>query len=628
MRKEAQPYAAVRSRAYVLGVPLVVANNFWLMASATWASGYPTTVSLFHHVVFILFVCIGVSALGKALPGYRRPFLNPGEQVVLYAMLSVASGIGGLDLMQVLGTFTNGLRYLATPENDWDALFFRYVPDRLAVTDASALAALAEGGSSLYSWPYVRALLPSALVWSGFILALSGVMLCLTLLVREQWTETEKLSYPIIQLPLHMTTRSAALFTNRAMWLGFGLAGAANLLNGLNFLYPSVPGVGGKLYDLSPLAPDPPWNAIGWTPLSLWPYAVGLAFFMPLDMSLSAWAFYLFWKLEMVAGRAIGLQRLPNFPYIEPQAAGAYAALCVLALWATRRHIRAVFRGDPTVNFRTPRVALVGAVVGLAALIWFSVALRMTPWVAALFTVGYFVLSLGITRMRAELGSPVHDLHRAGPHLMIVEVFGTHALSTADLTALSFHQGYNRAYRGHPMPHQLEGFKLGEQSRARPRSLIWAILLASALAPLASFWGLAHYSFQHGIPNVGKVPESFGRLAGWVAAQTEPSAATTVAIGFGGGVTLLLAALRARFVWFPLHPAGYAITSGWSINLFWCSILVSWALKLGILRYGGLPLLRRAQPFFLGVILGDFVVGSLWMLRGAVLEAPTYRFLF
>ncbi|MBT5710511.1 hypothetical protein HOI71_05660, partial [Candidatus Poribacteria bacterium] len=366
MQKHAEALAAVRFRAYALGVLLVVANNFWLMASATWASGYPTTVSLFHHVVFILFVVIAMSALGRAVPGYRRPFLNPPEQVVLYTMLCVASGIGGLDLMQVLGTFTNGLRHLATPENDWDALFFRYVPDWLVVGDVGALKALADGGSSLYTWPHFRALLPSALVWSAFILVLSGVMLCLTLLVREQWTETEKLSYPIIQLPLHMTARSAALFTNRAMWLGFALAGLANLLNGLNFLYPSVPGVGGKLYDLAPLAPNPPWNAIGWTPLSLWPYAVGLAFFMPLDMSFSAWFFYLFWKMEMIAGRAMGLQRLPNFPYIEPQAAGAYAGLCVLALWTTRRHLRAVFRGDRRIDYRTPRIALVGGAVGVA----------------------------------------------------------------------------------------------------------------------------------------------------------------------------------------------------------------------------------------------------------------------
>ena len=147
MHKPAHVFTAVRFRAYALGVLLVAANNFWLMASATWASGYPTTVSLFHHVVFILFVVIGMSALGRALPGYRRAFVNPAEQVVLYAMLCVASGIGGLDLMQVLGTFTNGLRHLATPENDWDALFFRYVPDWLVVGDAGSIKALADGGT-------------------------------------------------------------------------------------------------------------------------------------------------------------------------------------------------------------------------------------------------------------------------------------------------------------------------------------------------------------------------------------------------------------------------------------------------------------------------------------------------
>ena len=107
-----------------------------------------------------------------------------------------------------------------------------------------------------------------------------------------------------------------------------------------------------------------------------------------------------------------------------------------------------------------------------------------------------------------------------------------------------------------------------------------------------------------------------------------PDIGTSAAIGFGAFVTFLLAALRARFVWFPWHPAGYAVSSNWSINLFWFSIFVSWGAKLAVLRFGGLPLLRRVQPLFMGVILGDFVMGSLWMLRGTIFEVPTYRFLF
>lgn len=623
-RPEAIP-EPVRVRALALGTASVVVNAFWLIAAATFGSAYPDTVSLFHNVVFILF---GLSLLGIAsswLSRSRRPFLNASELVAIYLMLCIGTSIAGLDIVQVLGTFTNGLRALATPENDWQALFLRLVPDWLVVTDTESLRAMAVGDGTLYTRRHLLALLPSALVWSAFLAVLLIVMLLLTLLVRERWVEGEKLSYPIVQLPLAMTGKSSAFYRDRLAWLGFGIAGSMNLLNGLNFLYPSVPSLGGRLYDLSPLFSNAPWNAIGWTPAALFPFAVGLAFFMPLDLSFSCWFFYLFWKLELIAGKALGIRSLPDFPYIEPQTAGSYAALCALALWTTRSHLAALFRRT---SARSGRWMAVGAAAGIAALAAFSVRIGMAAWVAVAFFAAYFVLSIGITRMRAELGSPVHDLHLAGPHLMMVRMFGTRALSVANLTGLSLFQGFNRAYRGHPMPHILESLKLADATRASRTRMGWAIVLAALTAPMAAFWAMGHYSFRYGIPNLGKVPEAFDRLAGWLTNPAPADVGVSAAVFFGGGATLALAFLRAKFVWFPLHPGGYAVSSNWSINLFWCSIFASWAAKLSILRFGGLPLLRTAQPFFLGFILGDFVIGTLWMLRGTVLGVPTYKFLF
>jgi hypothetical protein len=34
---------------------------------------------------------------------------------------------------------------------------------------------------------------------------------------------------------------------------------------------------------------------------------------------------------------------------------------------------------------------------------------------------------------------------------------------------------------------------------------------------------------------------------------------------------------------------------------------------------------RAALPFFIGLILGDYVVGSLWALYGCATGVPTYR---
>jgi hypothetical protein len=96
--------------------------------------------------------------------------------------------------------------------------------------------------------------------------------------------------------------------------------------------------------------------------------------------------------------------------------------------------------------------------------------------------------------------------------------------------------------------------------------------------------------------------------------------------GFGAVFTILLMAIRSRFIWFPFHPLGYALAPGWTMNLIWFPLFISWAAKLFILRYGGLKTLRQFTPFFLGLILGDFIVGGSWTLVKIFLNIPTYSF--
>jgi hypothetical protein len=57
----------------------------------------------------------------------------------------------------------------------------------------------------------------------------------------------------------------------------------------------------------------------------------------------------------------------------------------------------------------------------------------------------------------------------------------------------------------------------------------------------------------------------------------------------------------------------------------WCATFVGWLIKWLVLRYGGMRLYRRAFPFFIGLILGDYVSGNLWALMGIALGQPTYR---
>ena len=77
-----------------------------------------------------------------------------------------------------------------------------------------------------------------------------------------------------------------------------------------------------------------------------------------------------------------------------------------------------------------------------------------------------------------------------------------------------------------------------------------------------------------------------------------------------------LAWLRLHFVWWPIHPLGFAMASSWaSVNL-WFSLFLGWLFKLLIIRYTGLRGYVGFRPLFMGVILGDILGAVLWIVVG------------
>ena len=172
------------------------------------------------------------------------------------------------------------------------------------------------------------------------------MLLCINVILRKQWIENERLAYPIIQIPLEMTDLRTGFFRNRMMWIGFTVAGMISLLNGLNFLYPSVPRIPIKEpnYDLGVYFNEEPWNAIGTLPLRFYPFLIGLSFLIPLDLTFSTWFFFLFRKLERLVGAMVGWSTIPQYPFFGEQATGAMIGLCVTALYLGRRHFAEVFR--------------------------------------------------------------------------------------------------------------------------------------------------------------------------------------------------------------------------------------------------------------------------------------------
>lgn len=110
---------------------------------------FSTTSSLLFNVIFCLFVLTLLNLLFKKL--FTSVALSQGELTVIYVMLCMGSAISGQGLLQVLTSTLGHPFWFATPENEWKELFFRYIPNWLAVEDKSVLEGYYNGNSSFSS---------------------------------------------------------------------------------------------------------------------------------------------------------------------------------------------------------------------------------------------------------------------------------------------------------------------------------------------------------------------------------------------------------------------------------------------------------------------------------------------
>ena len=75
-----------------------------------------------------------------------------------------------------------------------------------------------------------------------------------------------------------------------------------------------------------------------------------------------------------------------------------------------------------------------------------------------------------------------------------------------------------------------------------------------------------------------------------------------------------------------LIPLGFAVSGSWEMNLVWLPLLIASAIKGVTVKYGGFKLYQRLVPVFIGIILGQFVVGSILNIVSIALRIPSYMF--
>ena len=622
----------ITRRALVLGALTIAAVFYYLILKVGQGSGSGSYVrSQFPMVAFApfviwLFVNIGLKSVSPRLA------LRQSELLTIFSMLWIAGALPQWGWSDYWIAVVAAPAFMASPENQWSDLFLDLIPwQAMPATSPRVLESFWFGLPQGATLPW-DAWLPVLVGWLGASVAMVMCGLCLVLLFQRHWVEAERLTFPLAQLPIELTRgvdgprRTQDLFRSGLFWIGVGVVLVPLLYNICAYFSPGLPLL--ELYSKSYILalPKPLPHLI----IRVLPLVLTTAYLCPMDILGSIVAFCLLAVVKIGAIDRVGFviggqgQPLSNNLILSLESFGAIVFIACWSVWLARGHLRRVGSlirtgsGDRG-EVRRYRFAVIGLLLSSLYVITWAHSLGATLPVAA----GAFVLMMltffVTTKLIAATGFAylMPSWPNAKGQIFIVELVGTSQLSEQDVVA--FELFTSQAFFGNirlpawpAMPHLLRFFPF----EAQPARVLWAVFLAFVVGFLVAAWASLEMAYDKG--GATYLMEAFNvydRITDLLHNPVSGEAGRWFLWLFGFGEATVLAVLRARFHWFPLHPIGVAFqyTSGTSI--YWFSLFLVWGIKLTLLRYGGMRAYRAGKPLFFGLGIG-YVLGV--VLSGVV----------
>ena len=594
------------------------------------ASGFTTGAAL-----VLLFLIAG--GLNPALKLLRPAWaLRRGELMVAHGMMMVACALPTTGLVAYhLPILILGF-YYATPENEWAEVILPHVPEWMAPRDPGAVRYFFEGLPEGEAVPWDAWVLPLA-CWAAFFAALYLVMISVAVILRRQWMEAEHLVYPVAQVPLAMAREEPGsavnpFFKSWLMWLGFSLPVLLTTSEALHQYDPSFPSARGLLYPGTSLPILRNTTAVGF--LLSFPI-LGFSYLIRLDIAFGLWFFNLLAKLLLGIFRVTGIHSTEhldfaaNSPILAHQGMGAMIVLVLGGLWLARGHLKGVLRSalgrgggaDDSGEIMSYRAALLSTLGGSAFMLLFLRAGGLPLWAGATMLFIALILFVGITRIVVEGGMASCRAPLIAPNF-VVSGMGTGAVGARGLTTLAYTYAWTGDIRTFVMASAAHALKLLDEARTAGgrRWVFWCLAAAVAATTTASCWIMLTLAYEYGGTNLNAgyfqhitmIPIRY--LDFYLKNPAPPNWDGWMHTGLGAGVMAVLMFVRQRFLWWPLHPLGLPISATRIMDLVWFSVFLAWLAKLTILKYGGPRLFLRLRPFFLGMILGQFVVAGVWIV--------------
>jgi hypothetical protein len=596
----------------------------------------------------------------------RAKALTRAEIVVIYCMMLCGAGIPSFGLSEYLFPTLAGVRYYASPENRWESLFIKFIPKWLAPSDSSAIVAYFEGLRPGAHLPWGAWLAPLA-AWTVLAAGMFLGFVCASVLIRRQWVEHERLIFPLVQLPVQaLEAQGEALwspfFRNRAMWIAFAIPLVIHSINGFHFFFPAVPQIP-LSHSIDQYFHARPWNQMGMVIVILHFSIVGFSFLLSNELSFSLWFFFLFFGLQSVVVSMFGLELppIPDYPTRAVPALQMLGAFLVFAgymgyllkgrlqdAWRSAfvRPSRALTPpfGHPSPSGRGEggegdvgeplgyRTTFILAAVALVISVLWCAAAGIGPLLAVVSLILFGMVALVLTRCVSEGGllfvqAPFRPLD-------IIGLFaGTGFISAPAMTGMAFIQRiFMLDLRTFLLPSLLDSYKLAGWAKLDLRRLMLPIALAIAAAVLSSYVALLVIPYRYS--GVSLEPwfflwspqQPWKTLVARLAQPVKPNPLGMAFVAAGALVTMALFTMRTRFVWWPFHPMGFAMGPSWPMIQLWFSILIGWVAKSLLLRYGTAKTYDRAKPFFMGLVVGEFVAAAIWLAVSHFTGAVGLRF--
>ncbi len=624
----------VSSRAVLLGIAfsgvIAVGEPYGVLV----LRGSPMAADFSAGAALFLFFLLSflINPLAHKLTGSR---LRRGEMATVYIMMIVAAAIPSWGFTMNLIPLLGGFFYYATPENEWATFIQPHIPVWLVPERQETIGKLFEGTSRGEMVPWSDWFGP-LFAWGLFIVTMYFVTLCLLVILRKQWVESERLLFPLATLPLEMSQNEqdkslAPFFRNYLTWIGFAIPAFINSVNALHSFYNFIPRIDLSnnvliLRDSVNLLCTPRFEVLG------------LSYLLSLDVSFGIWFFAFVALMQTGIQRMLGWSIGPTQPFSDPAppsvahlALGALFFLVFSSFWHSRAHLKDVFNkalyGDESINdsdeLLSYRTAFFGAILGfLLCIIWLSLA-GMNAFSAFVFLLVALVIFVGLARIVSQTGLAYGRATVAAP-VFTVNVLGTGAVGPAGLTTLGLTFAWAADIRTFVMAQAATGLKLAEVTRLEHRRLFWAIVLAIFTTLFGSAFAVVQIAYTYGGINLtGWQFIGLPAFAGnWITRNiNNPQPVHLWHLGFTGAGALLMAALtyvKARYVGFPIHPIGMTLGLTHPVNQVWFSVFLAWLFKAFILKYGGAGLYTRLRPLFLGLVLGTFGSAGFWLIISAL----------